>query len=107
MSDEHEAADARAERVALSVVVACLVYGGSLALQIRMPAVRTMLALDLGPGVRPTYYLRVGVSLLAGLLAAGIARLAARRTALASGTVVAWATAVLVGLAVLLAVLFP
>lgn len=98
-------AGARTGTMAFGVVVACLAYAGSLALQVRFPAVRQFLALDLGPGVRPTYYLRVVMSLGAGVLAEALAT--GVRWRWFGEEAVAWVTGVLVGVAAIVAVLYP
>ncbi len=108
MSDEHSASnanDVRTVAVAFGVVVACLAYAGSLALQVRFPAVRQFLALDLGPGGHPTYYLRVGLSLGAGIAAAALATGVRRQWVGEEGA--AWAAGVLVAAAAIVAVLYP
>lgn len=88
--------------VAFGVSAACLVYGASLALQQSFPALKSALAITLAEGMRPTYYLRVLLSLLVGVLVAAIAwRHSVPETRLA------WLTAVSAALSVFLACAFP
>ncbi len=62
--------------VAVFASVACLAYAISLALQRIVPAIAPALAIALDGGVKPTYYLRTGLSLalggITGLLARGL-----------------------------------
>lgn len=87
--------------VAAFVSVACLVYGASLPLQRVFPAIGPALAWSLAGGVKPTYYLRTGLSLAIGALAGFFAR------RLAVGErVLAWATAIAMAASVVLIYVF-
>ncbi len=107
MSDEPAVEDPRTVHVAVGVIIACLVYGGSLALQTRLPAVRDLLAIDLGPGVHPTYYLRVALSLGWGTIVSALVALVGRGRPVVSEKLAAVATAALVATAAMLAMVFP
>jgi hypothetical protein len=75
-------------RVAVFVGVACLVYAMSLPLQRALPGLKDALGLPIAEGIRPTYYLRVAMSLLAG---AALAALTPGRPR--SERLLAWGTA--------------
>ena len=108
MSDERESGDMGTVAIAVGSVVACLAYAGSLALQDRFPAVGRILALDLGPSARPTYYLRVGLGLGAGAVASAVVALAswARQPCVGEDRL-AWVVGLLLSGAAIVAVLYP
>lgn len=58
--------------VAIGVSLTCLVYAASLVVQRTAPALKDALALTLGDGVKPTYYLRVCMSLAVGAAGAAL-----------------------------------
>lgn len=105
MTGESESDSERAVAVAVGVAVACLVYAASLVAQRPFPALRSLLAWELAPDVRPTYYLRVGASLALGLAAGTCAGALGRRGV--SERACAWGTALAVGFAAVLVALFP
>jgi hypothetical protein len=88
--------------VTLGVSVACLVYAASLPMQRMFPGLKDVLTLSLSEGVKPTYYLRVTVSLSLGATAA---MLAPRRPQPEAW--MAWEAAVAVAVSVLLICAFP
>ena len=94
--------DSRKAAVALAVSVACLVYAASLLLQRALPELKDWLGIALPGGVRPTYYLRVLVSLLAGAIP-----LVAVPRGPRSERALAWITGVSVAVAVAILVLCP
>jgi hypothetical protein len=100
-------ASGRTVGVALGVSVACLAYSGSLVLQVCVPSAGDFLSVDLGNGVRATYYLRGVCSVAAGMLVALIAAVATTRRVHVSERSIARLTAVAVALSALLIVMFP
>lgn len=97
----------RAARVGGGVAVACLAYTSSLILQRRFPQIGDLLAVDLGEGARPTYYLRTLVSLGLGLLHGALLPPPRRWVGPGRESVAAAEAGLLVLLAVALAALFP
>lgn len=100
---EDGLADPRSQRIALAVASACSTYAVVLVAQHFAPAIRDVLAVELAPGVRPTYYLRCLVSVLVGGAAAAIVRPGTPRREMP----VVWATGAAVVAAALLVILFP
>jgi hypothetical protein len=78
--------------VATGVSVACLAYALSLALQRVFPSIEDVLGVALEGGIKPTYYLRVAMSLALGACAALLTprgQVLERRIALATALAVA------------------
>jgi hypothetical protein len=88
--------------VALGVSVACLAYAGSLAVQRVFPPLADVLSLSIAEGVKPTYYLRVVLSLALGAVAGALAP----RRPLPEARL-AWATAIALVLSVIIICAVP
>jgi hypothetical protein len=95
-------ADSRKLAVVVGVSVACLVYAASLVAQRKVPELKAWLGISLTGDIKPTYYLRSGVSLVAGATAGLVAPRGPR-----SERNLAWFVAIAVAIAAVLIVAFP
>jgi hypothetical protein len=100
-------ATGRTVGVALGVSVACLAYSGSLVVQACVPSVGNFLSVDLGDGVRATYYMRGACSVAAGMLVALITAMAVRGPVRVPERTIAGLTGLVIAVSVLLVALFP
>lgn len=94
--------DSRKLAVVVGVSVACLVYAMSLVVQRFVPELKDWLGIALAGGVKPTYYLRVAMSLVVGSLA-GLATPRGPR----SERALAWFLAIVIGIAAVMIVACP
>ncbi len=101
-SQQPPPADSRKLAVVVGVSVACLVYAASLVVQRKVPELKEWLGISLAGGIKPTYYLRGGMSLVAGALAGLVTPRGPR-----SERSLAWFLAVAVAIAAVLIVAFP
>lgn len=84
------------------MISASLSYSASLAVERIYPPLKEALAISLGEGVEPTYYLRVAASLVIGL---AVAAMAPKRSI--GDAALAWATGAALLLCGILICLFP
>ena len=88
--------------IGVGVAASSLAYAASLVVQRVFPPLKEALALSLGGGVAPTYYLRVAASLTLGLAMGAIARKWPVREAS-----LAWGTGLSIALSVVIICAFP